>query len=160
MLKIWLSVLCVWFGLACAAFAQERPSEERMALAREVLVLSGGEASFTGMIDQMRPLMLQDLRARGVSEEMAQRIINLTTEEYAREAPRFVELGAIAYANAFTDQELRDIADFLRTPSGRSMSAHQTEIAGAMMQAGAIIGQEVGLRVMERVRTQPAPDTP
>lgn len=160
MLKIWVSALCVWLALAGAGFAQERPSEERLALAREVIVLSGGEAMFTDMLAQMRPMMLQDFQSRGVGEEVANRFIEVFTEEFAREAPRFVELSAMAYANAYNDQELRDIAAFLRMPSGRAWVQRQSEISGAMMRAGMIIGEEVAARALERVAQTPPPHTP
>jgi hypothetical protein len=131
-----------------------------MVLAREVMMLSGGESAFNDMVVQIRPIIIQDMRTNGASQETAERVYALMVEEFAREAPRFVEAGAIVYANAFTDQELRDIAVFLRTPAGQSMIENQAEIAGAMMQAGMIIGQEVALRVIERARQTPAPYTP
>lgn len=159
MLKACLTALVVWFGLNAAAFAQA-PPESRMVLAREVMMLSGGEQAFNDMVEQIRPMMIQDMRAAGATEEAAQHVYSLMVEEFAREAPRFVELGAIAYANAFTDQELVDIAAFLRTPAGRSMVENQAEIAGAMMQAGTILGQEVAMRVLERTRQAPVPHTP
>jgi len=160
MLKTFLSVLCVWLGLTAAAFAQDRSSPERLALARDVMLLSGGEAAFTGMMDQLRPVMLQDFRSRGVSEQTANHLIDFMMQEFAVEAPRFVELGAIAYADAFTEDELRAIADFLRTPAGRSMIEHQAEIAGAMAQAGMVIGEEIAARMIERMRQSPPPHTP
>jgi hypothetical protein len=160
MLKICLSVLCLWIGLGVSAMAQERPPEDHVALAREVMRLSGGEEAITGMMDAMRPIMLQDMRSSGVSEENAGRIVEMFVQEFALEAPRLAELGAIAYANAFTDQELRDIAAFLRTPAGEAMIEHQTEIASAMMRAGMLVGQEVAVRVIERARQTPPPLTP
>jgi hypothetical protein len=108
----------------------------------------------------MRPMMLRDMRAQGVSEQTAQHFIDMFVEEFAQEAPQFVELGAIAYANTFSDQELRDIAVFLDSPTGRAMVEHQAEIAGAMMQAGIVIGDEVATRVLERSRASPPPDHP
>lgn len=160
MLRTCLLALCLWVGLGASALAQEAPSEARMALAREVMTLSGGEGAFNGMIEQMRPVIVEDMRGRGASQELADHVYALMVEEFRREAPRFAELGAIAYAGAFTDQELIDIAAFLRTPSGRQMIAKQPEIAGAMMRAGMIIGQEVAARVIERARQTPAPNTP
>lgn len=160
MLKTWVCAAFVWMGLGSVAFAQDTPSPERLALARDVMMASGGEQLFNDMFEQMRPLMAQDMRSRGVSTELAQRIITMTADEYRREAPRFVELGAIAYAGKFSEQELRDIAAFYRSPAGRALIENQAEIAGAMMQAGVIIGQEIALRIQERLRTTPAPNTP
>jgi hypothetical protein len=40
------------------------------------------------------------------------------------------------------------------------MIEHQTEIAGAMMRAGMLVGEEVAARVMERARHTPPPQTP
>lgn len=161
MLRACLSVLCLWMGLSVSALAQEAPPPpERVALAREVMVLSGGEQGFLDMMEQMRPMMLQNMRTQGVSEEIANRVTELFVQEFRQEAPRMLELGAIAYANKFTDQELIDLAAFLRTPSGRAWAENQNEIAAAMMQAGMLVGQEVAARVLERVRRQPAPHTP
>jgi len=159
-LKAFIAAICLWVGLSATAFAQEPPSEERLALAREVMVLSGGETAYTDMMVQMRPLIIQDMRSRGMSPDMAERAYVVMSEEFARESPRFMELGALAYANAFTDQELRDMAAFLRTPSGQAMIRNQAEVAGAMMRAGAIIGQEIAPRVAERMRGYQPPHTP
>lgn len=151
MLRTLLSALVVWAGMSFSAFAQDRPSEERLALAREVMVLSGGEAIFTQMIDSMQPMLTADLRRRGLSAEVTERTWRLMREEFVLEAPQFVELGAIAYANTFTDEELQGLAAFLRSPPGRAMVEHQAEIATSMMQAGAIVGEEVAARVARRL---------
>lgn len=160
MLRAFLAALCLWFGLDASAFAQEPPSEQRLALAREVMMLSGGESAFSDMIVQMRPMIIQDMRNRGVPEDAAERVYLIMVEEFGREVPRFLELGTIAYANAFDDQQLTDIAAFLRTPSGRAMVENQAEISGAMMQAGMIIGQEIAPRITERMRQSPPAHTP
>ncbi|MEQ1493665.1 MAG: DUF2059 domain-containing protein [Terricaulis sp.] len=161
MLRACLTVLFVWMGLSASAMAQDAPPPpERVALAREVMMLSGGEQSFLDMMEQMRPIMLQNMRAQGLSEETANRVTELFVQEFQQEAPRMLELGSIAYANKFTDQELIDLAIFLRTPAGRAWVENQTEIAAAMMQAGMLVGQEVAARVLDRVRRQPAPHTP
>jgi hypothetical protein len=112
------------------------------------------------MIVQMRPMIVQDMRSRGLPQETAEQVYLLMVEEFGREGPRLMELGAIAYANAFSDQELIDLAAFLRTPSGQAMIENQAEIAGAMMQAGMIVGAEIAPRIAERLRQQPAPHTP
>ena len=160
MLRIFLSALCLWFGLVVSVMAQERPSEERLALAREVMLLSGGEDAFREMAEQMRPMMLQDMRGRGLSEQTAAQFVDMFVQEFSGEAPRLLELGALAYADAFSDQELRDLATFLRTPSGQAMVEHQTEITTAMMRAGMLVGEEVVARVVERARQNPPPHTP
>lgn len=160
MFKLCVQVAVLWLGLSVSAFAQERASQERLDLAREVLMLSGGESAFTAMMDQLRPMILQDLQQQGVSEQTARRMVDLMIEEFATEAPRFVELGTIAYAEAFTEEELRAIADFLRTPAGRAMVENQHEIAGAMMQAGRIIGADVAERVIARSRQVTPPHSP
>ena len=160
MIKVWFGAALAWAAMSVGALAQAPPSEERLALAREVMVLAGGEASFTGMINAMRPLTEQQLRSHGLSEEAVQRAWAIMVEEFVKEAPQFVELGAIAYANAFTDEELRGMAEFFRSPAGRAMVAHQTEIATAMAHAGMIIGRDVGLRVAARLEDEPERHAP
>ena len=132
MLKTLFGAILAWVMMSVGALAQQPQSPERLALAREVMMLSGGEAAFTGVMETMRPMMIQDLRQRGLTEDVAQRFVTMFIEEFMKDAPEFIELGAIAYANAFTDEELRGIATFLRTPAGRAMVDRQTEIAAAM----------------------------
>ena len=83
------------------------------------------------------------------------RFVTMFIEEFRQEAPEFIELGAIAYANAFTDEELRGIAAFLRTPAGHAMVEHQGEIAAAMARAGAVIGEQAAARVAARMQVSP-----
>ena len=87
MMKAWFGAALVWAAMSVSALAQAPPPEERLALAREVMVLAGGEASFTGMIDAMRPLTEQQLRGHGMSEAAVQRAWAIMVEEFAREAP-------------------------------------------------------------------------
>lgn len=155
MLKTLLGAILAWAMMSGGALAQQPPSPERLALAREVVMLSGGEAAFTGIMETMRPMMMQDLRQRGMSEDMAQRFVTMFIEEFMRDAPEFIELGAIAYANAFTDEELRGMATFLRTPAGRAMVARQAEIAAAMARAGAVLGEQAAARVAARMQVPP-----
>ena len=155
MLRTLFGAILAWAMMSVGAFAQQPPSPERLALAREVMMLSGGEAAFTGVMEAMRPMMIQDLRQRGLSEDVAQRFVTMFIEEFSQEAPEFIELGAIAYANAFTDEELRGIAAFLRTPAGHAMVEHQGEIAAAMARAGAVIGEQSAARVAARMQVSP-----
>ena len=159
MLKSLFGAILAWVMMSVGALAQQPQSPERLALAREVMMLSGGEAAFTGVMETMRPMMIQDLRQRGLTEDVAQRFVTMFIEEFMKDAPEFIELGAIAYANAFTDEELRGIATFLRTPAGRAMVDRQTEIAAAMARAGAVLGEQAAARVAARMQV-PSPHQP
>lgn len=145
-------IACVAFtvALAGAEARAQAPTEAQLAVAREVVTLSGGEASLQDMMDTMRPMMRTDLMSRGMSGEQADRYVGLFIEEFRQEVPRILELAAVAYANAFTQQQLVEIRAFYQTETGRVLAAKLPELSGAMARAGALIGEEIAPRALER----------
>jgi len=160
MLKSW--IVCVAFALSFAVgeARAQTPPEENLAVAREVVVLTGGETAMRSMMDAMRPLMLQDLRSRGLAQDVAERYVALFLEEFEKEFPRVMELSAIAYAGAFSLRELEDIRSFFRTDSGRAMAERTPRLTSAMTQVGAMIAEEIAPRVAARMSSEPPPAGP
>jgi hypothetical protein len=153
-----LAACLLWPGAARA----QTPPEARMAIAREIVELSGGTDTMLAMMDTMAPAMQADMRSRGVPEEFAARFTRLFIEEFRAELPRIVELTAIAYAGAFSEAELADMRDFWGSSSGQALRQRSPELTRAMTQAGMLIGAEASARVAARIEAENARphDTP
>jgi hypothetical protein len=151
-----------WKGMAAAmlmlgagaAHAQEARPDRELALAREIIELGKSIETMNALMATMTPAMVDQYRAQGMSEALAERLVQIFLEEFAAEQDAIIELTAVAYADRFTEQQLVDIRDFLASPSGREYSAAGPELTAAMSRAGMIIGEEVGLRAAARLRQE------
>lgn len=157
-------LFCAAFALVCsgAAHAQnpleersQAPSEEALVIAREVVLLTGGESAMQDMVESVRPMMLADLTGRGMSPERAERYLTIFIQEFQSEFPRIIELAAIAYAGAFSIQQLEEIRAFYQTETGQAVVERTPELTMAMMRAGMLIAEEITPRVIERFTDEP-----
>ena len=109
-------------ALVQAAQAQQQPSAAAVTLATELLGLKGGLAAFDPAIDgvvihhkgvllQINPNLAKDIN--DVERLMRQ-------EGAARRGELHKEI-ALGYASAFTEQELKDMITFYKTPLGKKM---------------------------------------
>ena len=111
---------CQLFG--GAALAQPAPSATAVAAAREVVEIKGGSAMFdpviVSVIEQTKGALQQ------TNPQLAKDLNEVGTQLRNEFAPRRNELLAEAakfYAARFTEQELKDMATFYKSPLGRKM---------------------------------------
>ncbi len=109
-------------------------SAESMSLARELtslLDLAGNaSAGMDVMLDALQSQNPQLSEFRSVLQRWARKLFS--SEEAATAFAR-------AYAESFTEAELRDVVTFMRTPSGRRFAAAQ----GELTRRGAEIGKQL-----------------
>jgi uncharacterized protein len=129
-------------------------SASHMVLAREVMLNSGIARSFDSVIpafaDQIRkqavtrPELTKDLDAVLVSLQ----------PEMELQKQRMVDIAARTYAAKFTEAELKDIAGFFRSPSGKRYVEAQPQLLDEMVQQMQGWTEEVSEYVMVRVRAE------
>ena len=108
-------------------------SQSSIDLAREIIALgmpeSRREAIFFATMDQMMAQMIEaQNKATPIDDPQVKAIIDRHIEEFKVEAqtilsariPDMMDAWALAYANMFSQQQLRDIRDFVATPSGQA----------------------------------------
>jgi uncharacterized protein len=151
-------ILVVAFAcvLAGPARAQEQAtySDAHLALARDVVLSAGTEEMLNDMMRRMAPTMADQIVAGGADRAFAERFVEIFLEEFAAEAPRIIELTAIAYAGAFNESQLRDIQAFYQSPTGRAFVEQAPEMTAAMMRAGTMLGEDVALRALQRLSAE------
>lgn len=151
-IRTWIAAAAVWAFFGAAA-AQEPPAQE-LTLAREIITLGKSVDMMNTMMGTMRPALIDQYRSQGLSQDAAERLVEIFLEEFADEHDAIIELAAIAYAERFTEQQLIDVRDFLASPSGRAWSDAAPEMTEAMSRAGMIIGEEVGVRAVRRFQQE------
>jgi hypothetical protein len=119
-----------------AAHAQShQPSTASLLIAKQLVTVTGATALFNpliaGVVEQAKNLYLQ--QDPGLAKDLNE-IANKMRKDLQ---PRFAELTneiAKLYATHFTEQELKDILAFYRSPAGKKLLAQQPDVVDASMR--------------------------
>ncbi len=107
-------------ALSLPALAQQQPSANALALAREIIVIKGSGNIFEGIvpniIDQARQLFLQTNPTLG--KDLNEVAAKLRADLAARSNELSDDLTKF-YAARFTEQELKDVLAFYKTRQAR-----------------------------------------
>ena len=122
--------------LSPTAHAQQpKPSAAAMAMAKEIVAVTGATALFNpvikGVIEQAKILFLQQNPA------LAKDLNDVATKLLTELTPRFSELTdevARQYAIHFTEPELKDVLAFYRSPAGKKLIVEQPKIADTSLK--------------------------
>src|SRR5215470_2736587 len=115
-------LLALVLAAAASPALAQQPSANAIALAKEIIVIKGGDKIYAPLIsqtiDRARVLLVQSNPTLSVAlNEVAAKL-------RAELAPRVTELvneGARIYASKFSDQELKDALAFYKSPLGRKI---------------------------------------
>jgi hypothetical protein len=124
-------------------------SAEAMSLAMELTTLldlaGNASAGVDLMLDAMEEQNPQLSEFRGVLQRWMRKIFS--SEEAATAFAR-------VYAESFTEAELRDVVNFMRTPSGRRFAAAQGELMRRGGEIGKRLAQENQGELMEMLEAE------
>ena len=142
-----------WHLLAAPAWFARAPAA--VAAAREVVELKGGVAMFDpiiiGVVEQTKVALVQ------TNPQLSRDLDAVSAQLRGEYAPRREELVAEAakfYAQRFTEQELKEIVAFLRTPTGKKMVAQEPLALEDTFQYVQQWSQRIGEDVMNRFRAE------
>lgn len=132
-----LGVAGLVFGVMSAgatAQAQQKPSAAAISTAREILVIKKAtsmyESAVPGLVQRTKTTLLQsNLNYQKDLNEVAAKIVKDLT---GREKEIGDEM-AKQYATDFTEQELKDLLAFLRSPIGRKMIEQEPKTIDASL---------------------------
>jgi len=118
-----LSVALALLAVSVAAGqAQQKPSPAAVEMAREIVLLKGGDRIFSplipGVIEQSKNMFLQQNPA--LQKDLDDVAAKLRTEFAPRKTEVMTEV-ARAYASHFTEQELKEILAFYKSPVGKKV---------------------------------------
>ena len=145
--------------LACHLFGgvalAQQPSAATIAVARELVEIKGGTAMFDpvigSVIDQTRGAILQ------TNPQLSRDLDAVATQLRTEFTPRRNDLMAEAsklYANRFTEQELKEMVAFYKSPLGRKMIQQEPVVLDETFQFVQQWGPRVAEEVMNRFRAE------
>jgi hypothetical protein len=155
---------------AAAARADDAPTPERLALAKQVMELNGSAAAYA-KYDQNLDRLVEQLRASmpGADEATIADIKKIATEEFAAYKPTLIDGVVKIYAKHFSETDLKALITFYKSDAGQHFAAEIPAISQESMDLNA----PFTMRLMERIRAylmdkmaaaqkapEPAPEAP
>jgi hypothetical protein len=143
-----------WVVMADSARAQA-PSPGAVAAAKELVALKGGGAMFDplipGVIESAKNQLVPTNPQLGAPlNEVAVQL----HKEYGPKRAELLDIIAQAYAKRFTEAELKDIAAFYKTPTGKKMIAQEPAAIKESLDAAQLWANEFSDTVLQRFRTE------
>jgi hypothetical protein len=149
------AVLALSMVCASQATLAQTPTPAALATAKELMTVTGATSLFNpliaGVVEQAKILYLQQNPglAKDLNEITAQMRNDLT--------PRFSELSdeiARLYATDFTEQELKDILAFYKTPSGQKLLKQQPNVVDNSMRFAQSWANNLSDEVIAKMRDE------
>lgn len=148
--QAFVSILAL--SIVCGAnFAQAQQSR-REVLAEELNRITNQEAQAMEFVEQGIPALMG--RFKTVNPQIPETAWKVFTEtmvdEFRRELPSFGRTIMKFWNDNFTEDELQNLVDFYKTPTGQKLAQKRPALAAASRSAGQVWGQEVGRRAGEK----------
>jgi hypothetical protein len=141
-------------SLAAPAGAQT-PSPAAIAAAKELLVLKGATSMFEpllpSVVDRMRMVFLQ--QNPNLAKDLSEVSADIKTELAVRVA-ELQEEAAKVYASKFTEQELKEIVAFYRTPVGKKVVNEDPKILDQTLAMADQWLKKLETEVLSKIRAQ------
>jgi uncharacterized protein len=139
--------------LAQPAAAQSTPPpEDAMQAARELVKIMDVGAQFRAILPNLmqalRPAIVQNRPEVGRDFDA---LVPMMVDTMLARTNEFGEIYAVIYARNFTAQELRDVAAFYRTETGKKLLAKLPVITNEGMLAGQKLGQQMAVDLQQRM---------
>jgi uncharacterized protein len=138
------------------AYAQQpQPTPAALSTAKELVTVTGATALFNpliaGVVEQAKLLYLQQ------NPNLSTDLNDIATKMRSDLTPRFVELTnevARLYATHFTEQELKDILAFYKSPAGQKMLSEQPKVVDGSMKFAQNWANQLSDEVMAKMRDE------
>lgn len=150
-----VATVAVVLALASPTAYAQQPSATAIATAKEIVTVTGAIALFNplipGVVEQAKNLFLQ--QNPGLAKDIDEISAKMRTEL----TPRFQELVndvAKNYATSFSEQELKDILAFYKTPAGAKLIANQPKVVDASLKFAQTWANTLSEQVIAKMRDE------
>jgi uncharacterized protein len=139
-------------GAAIAEDAKPPPDPARLAAARDLMEVTGVTKQLDGVMDAMKQGVAQGANAENSAngEKMSAAFDAMMAKFFAHKADMMTDF-AVLYAETFTAEEMKTVADFYRSGTGAKFIA----LTPALMQKGAVIGMKYSEKIMKEIKPSP-----
>lgn len=150
-----VATVAVVLALASPAAYAQQPSATAIATAKEIVTITGATTLFNpliaGVVEQAKLLFLQ--QNPGLAKDLNEISAKLRSDL----APRFEELVndvAKNYATSFTEQELKDILAFYKTPAGKKLISDQPKVVDESLKYAQTWANTLSEQVIAKMRDE------
>jgi hypothetical protein len=140
---------------AASGAAQQQPSPASVTLARELLALKGGDVLFSpfvsGVVETVKNVFLP------TNPNLGNELNDVATKlrkDYEPKRDELLNEVARVYAERFSEQELKALIAFYKSPLGRKMVMDEPTIIDESMRRAQTWGDALSSEVMERFRQE------
>lgn len=130
-----IAAVAVALAVSSLSAQAQQPSAAAILTAKDIINTTGATTLFTpliaGVVEQAKLLLLQQ------NPNLSKVLTEIADKMRADLAPRFDEIGnqlANLYATSFTEQELKDLLAFYKSPLGKKLLIEQPKIADASLR--------------------------
>lgn len=111
------------------------------------------------LIDAQVPELMGAIRAMGLDAPPSffEDFEGVAVQEFKNSKPEFMRAIIAIYDTNFTHQEIREVAAFYRSSTGRKIIATTPQVVQQSLAVGQAWGAEISQRVIELLRTELAP---
>lgn len=139
---------------AAPAFAQE-VAPEQLALAREYVELTDRSAVYeTTLVEMAIGTMRQIIQQNPEISEQTNTAISKILEEYKGRKGDLIDQFARVYAIRFTPEELQQIVDFYKSPTGQKLAAANSEVNTDLQRVMQVFTNTVRPEFFAKVRAE------
>ena len=159
----WLARIAVAAMLACGSllvasapgWAQQKPSPAAIAAAKELLVLKGGDIVFNpvvnNVVDKVKDVFVPT--NPNLNKELNEVAAQLKKQYDSKRAELLNNVARI-YAERFSEQELKGLVAFYKSPLGRKMVTDEPKIIDQSLNYVENWGNELSDGVLSRFREE------
>ena len=159
----WLARIAVAAMLACGSLlvvsapgaAQQKPSPAAIAAAKELLILKGGDLPFNpvvyNVIEKVKNVFLPT--NPNLSKELNEVAAKLK-KEYDPKRAELLNDVARMYAERFSEEEIKSLITFYKSPLGRKMVTDEPKIIDQSLNYVENWGNELSDEVLSRFREE------
>lgn len=141
--------------LAPAALAQQQPGAASLGVAKEIVAAKGGttiyDSVLPGVVEQVKNMFLQQNPA--LSRDLNEVAVKLRTDLRGRTSELTDEIARL-YALRFTEQELKDVLAFYKTPLGQKVISEEPKILDASVQQAQAWANKISEEVLDKMRAE------
>jgi hypothetical protein len=139
---------------APAAAPAAQPSASHLAVAREIVTVTGMARSFDPMIPALVDQMKQAMVTRPEVTKDLDEVLNGLRPELEQQRQLMLNTAARIYANSMTEAELKDVLAFFKSQTGVRYVATQPTVLDELVREMQNWSQTVAEYMMVRVRAE------
>jgi hypothetical protein len=141
-------------GMTAPAMAQQ-PSPASIAIAKELITLKGAATMFNPIVANVITAVRNQFMQTNfnLGKDLDEVSLKLASELNPRASELF-DNAAKLYAVQFTEQELKEILAFYKTPAGKKVITQEPRVLDQSLQSADEWAQKLSQEVMDKMRTE------